>query len=176
AVGRAIMLLEPSFLDQRHQHIGSAHQRSERDDEPGVRANRKADEPCDRRGILRVAAEAIEAMAHQAVGTTIRVAEAEIEIAEHGDTEANNEQRQADKVTACIEQACAIPIQYGGDKGRYHAAAKQSPKSKTLPTSGLWRRPNAKGWNKICAKQQQIERCAGEETCCKNEAGVAHID
>src|SRR6185312_10947977 len=45
AVGRAIMLLEPSFLDQRHQHIGSAHQRSERDDEPGVRANRKAESP-----------------------------------------------------------------------------------------------------------------------------------
>jgi hypothetical protein len=75
-------------------------------------------------------------MAHQAIGTTISVAEAKIEIAEDSDAEANKEQRQADKVTARIEQARAIPIQYGDDKGRNHAAAKQSPKSEALPTSG----------------------------------------
>src|SRR5215813_5127469 len=145
AVRRAVVLFEPSLLDKRHQHIGTAHQDGESDDKPGVRADCKAHKPRYRRSVLRVAAETIEAVAHQAIGTTIGVAEAEIEIAEHSDAEANKEQRQADQITARIDQACAIPIQYRDKKGGNHPAAKQTPKHQALPASGFGRGPNTEG-------------------------------
>ena len=53
---------------------------------------RQADQPDDRGGILRVAAEAIEAAGDEAVGAAIGVAEAEIEIAADGDDEADQAQ------------------------------------------------------------------------------------
>ena len=68
-------------------------------------------QPQGGRGVLRVAAETIEAVAHQPVGPAIGIAEAKVEIAAHGETEANKEQRQANQITARIEQARAIPIQ-----------------------------------------------------------------
>ena len=80
--------------------------------------------PEDGGGVLRVAAHPIEAVTHEPISPAISVAEAEIEIAAHGDAKTNKEQRQADQKTARIEQARAIPIQQRDDKGGKHAAAK----------------------------------------------------
>jgi hypothetical protein len=47
AIGRAVTLLEPSLLGERHQHIDAAHERGKRQREPRVGAYGKADEPED---------------------------------------------------------------------------------------------------------------------------------
>jgi hypothetical protein len=84
---------------------------------------------------------------------------------------ANKEQRQADQITARIEQACAIPIQYGDEEGGNHPAAKQTPKRQTLPASGLGRGPDTEGRSEQGTKQQEIERGVSDQTCCENEIG-----
>ncbi len=90
------MLVEPSLLGERHQHVNAAHQHGKRQGQPRVSGDGKSDQPQNRGGILRVAAEAVEAVADQAVGSAIGVAEAEVEVSEHGDAKTNKEQRQAD--------------------------------------------------------------------------------
>jgi hypothetical protein len=50
-------------------------------------------------------------VAYKPVGPAIGIAEAEIEIAAHGDAEANKEQRQPISKRSRIEQARVIPIQ-----------------------------------------------------------------
>ena len=94
AIGRAVELLQPVLLDQRHHDIGADHHHRQDDGEDRVGADRQADQADDRGGVLRVAAEAVEAAGDQAVGAAIGIAEAEIEIAADRDEEADQPERQ----------------------------------------------------------------------------------
>jgi hypothetical protein len=92
-------------------------------------------------------------MTHQAVGPTIGIAETEIEIAADSDAETNEEQRQADEITARSEQARAVPIQQRDGEGQHHADAKQAPEGQAPPAARLGRGPDAEGRGEQSAQQ-----------------------
>jgi hypothetical protein len=168
----AIGLLKPWLLGIGHNDINKDRKPAENDSAGSAIGESCAGKAQDRGHILGIAAVPVKAVRYQAVIGTIRILDAEIEIAIDRETKPGERADQADGEAQSFATLRPISRHHGKEDCQAKTAAEERPERVMLPAFGRGGGPQFDRARKHRYEQQQIENSKRGRSHDEDDAGI----